>query len=96
MYAARNGYPDIVQLLIDAGAKVNASNHNGKTALMMAAQCHHDIRDAKIMVVKLLNANANVNATDKEGKTALMYAESLFGKSSIVAEILRRVAALKT
>lgn len=56
--------PDIAQLLIDAGADINATDHDVQTALMMAA--NPDIAQF------LINAGADINATDKDGNTALI------------------------
>ena len=63
--AARDVKPDVLKVLIDAGADVNTANDNGVTALMNAA------RDEDIEKVRLLlHAGADVNAKDKEGETA--------------------------
>jgi ankyrin repeat protein len=41
MFAAQHGYADTVELLIDAGAKVNAKGNHGFTALGFAQQNGH-------------------------------------------------------
>jgi ankyrin repeat protein len=65
--ASFNGNHEIVKLLIDKGAKVNQQNHNGETALMIAARKQYlDI------VETLLGAGALPDLTDKKGSSALM------------------------
>jgi ankyrin repeat protein len=63
---------DIMNLLLQAGAKVDAPDHNGMTALVS-----NGFFDPNVTKV-LLEAGANVNATDGKGETALMKA-SAFG-----------------
>jgi N-acetylmuramoyl-L-alanine amidase/Ankyrin repeats (3 copies) len=55
MVAAANGHADVVQLLIDAGAAVNARTANGWTALMFAAAAGHED-----VVALLLEARAEM------------------------------------
>ncbi len=50
MSAARRGYVDIVNLLINSGADRNALDHNGNTAMMLAKYHNHN------EIVKLLEA----------------------------------------
>jgi len=66
--AAHRGYSDIVKILIDAGADINATDFYGDTALMLAIdQDNHEI------VRMLLNSEADVNAQNiTYGTTALM------------------------
>jgi ankyrin repeat protein len=42
MWAAFGGHVEIVQELLQAGAKVNAKNNDGETALMWATWRGHD------------------------------------------------------
>ncbi|XP_055954649.1 serine/threonine-protein phosphatase 6 regulatory ankyrin repeat subunit C-like [Patella vulgata] len=53
----------------EAESIVNATDKDGKTSLMVAAE-----RGPKDMVEKLLRVGCNINLQDHRGKTALMYA----------------------
>mmetsp|Transcript_50394 Transcript_50394/g.156225 ORF Transcript_50394/g.156225 Transcript_50394/m.156225 type:complete len:193 (+) Transcript_50394:62-640(+) len=71
MFAAANGNVDIAEVLLEAGAKVNASQPPaGDTALMMAAVCGF-----KAVAEVLLEARADPSITSSEGNTALEFAE---------------------
>ena len=71
MEAASGGYADIVKLLIDHGANVNAKSSVGNTALTYA--CCGGYED----VVKiLLDAGADVEHQNENGHTPLMEAAS--------------------
>lgn len=41
MLAAQNGYREIVQILLDGGARINARTLDGKTTLSLAARFNH-------------------------------------------------------
>lgn len=68
-HAVKNGNREMVQLLLSAGANVNAKNASGETVLMMPGD------DATSdLIWDLLNAGVGVNLKDKSGATALMRA----------------------
>ena len=70
MFAARYSQSnEIIKLLLNRNADVNAKTHWGETALMFAVDKGH-IENVKL----LLNLNANVNVKTLQGKTALMKA----------------------
>jgi uncharacterized protein len=62
------GRPDQLQLLLDRGARVEARNDLGLTALMHAAMYGH-VDSAQ----RLLRAGARVDARDNDGRTALIH-----------------------
>jgi hypothetical protein len=59
---------DIINILLKAGAKVNAKDSDGLTPLMNAAM-HNENLD---VITTLLKAGADVNAKSKDGTTPLM------------------------
>jgi len=66
--AARKEYIDVIKLLTEKGADVNATNSCGYTALMEACNC------GRTDIVKfLIGEGANVNAYQECGNTALMF-----------------------
>ena len=76
-------HKEITELLIDAGADVNAENEAGGTPLHYAASW-----GGKDIVELLIAASADVNAKRDDGKTPLDLAESNEHKES--ADLLRK------
>ena len=68
-HAAQNANREMVQLLLTAGANVNAKNSDGETVLMML-----DSDATSDLIWDLLNAGAKVNIQDNAGNTPLMNA----------------------
>jgi ankyrin repeat protein len=56
---------NVIELLLKAGAEVDAADDRGRTALMMAAELDH----AEVVDV-LIRSGADRNLRDKAGKTA--------------------------
>ncbi|CAE7361574.1 ANKRD50 [Symbiodinium sp. CCMP2592] len=69
-HAVKSSKVEILRMLLDAGAMVDARDHNGCTALMLAAGAG----DADA-VQALLEENADANARDRLGNSALSYAQ---------------------
>jgi ankyrin repeat protein len=70
-YAAANGHDDVVKLLLDHSAYVDAGSPNGTTPLMMAARGGH------VSTVKLLLDNgADLTVKNQIGLTALDFAKT--------------------
>ena len=66
MWAAHEGHTDMIELLIESGADINANAPNGETALWFAAQ------KGQLEALKMLvHYNADINVTGWEGATAL-------------------------
>ena len=82
MRASGRGHADIVKLLLEKGANVNAKSIHGYTALTAAS------RNGHADIVKLLiDSGADVNAKEIEGATALM-AASWAGHADVVRLLL--------
>lgn len=64
--AAKAGEANVVQLLLDERANVNARTHHDETPLMEAADHGHDA-----VAELLIKFEADVNARTVSGKTAL-------------------------
>jgi len=70
IYAATNGFLNIIEYLLDEKVDINATSPNGTTALMMAVRSNH-FDAAKL----LLKRGANVNIRNENGENALYWAE---------------------
>ncbi len=81
-HAVRNANREMVQLLISAGAKVNAKNDSGQTVLMMI-----DGEATSDLIWDLVNAGADVNAKDDDDDTALMNAANVENLEAVKALI---------
>jgi ankyrin repeat protein len=51
--AAQNGHTQLAQVLLDAGAEINAKGYNNETALYVAARYGH-VDMVKLLVAKAL------------------------------------------
>ncbi len=80
--AARRGRPDVVDALLGAGADANATDFDGRTALMVSSANAH-----RAVAELLLAEGAGVNAQAVDGRTALM-AAALNGHAEIVELLL--------
>ena len=81
MNAARsrnNRNPDVLRLLIDLGADVNAVDNNGRTPLMLAARYSTAAPHTSNLGIFefLINNGADVSMKCEEGRNALNYAEA--------------------
>ncbi|MGO8693737.1 MAG: ankyrin repeat domain-containing protein [Rectinemataceae bacterium] len=87
MYAARyNQNPEVLNVLLKAGAKVDARADDGSTPLMCAALINANPE----VISALLKAGADVNARSKgQGWTALICAASFNDNPEVIATLLR-------
>jgi ankyrin repeat protein len=69
---ASNPDVDVIRLLIDAGADVNAVVDNCGSTLLISASC----KSNPDVVRLLIDAGANVNLKDRDGKNALYYCKN--------------------
>ena len=80
--AASKGETEMINLLLELGADIEAKNYDGNTALMYAA-----FWGKTEMVNLLLKRGANIEAKNDNGNTALMYA-AYGGKTETVTRLL--------
>ena len=84
--------PDTLRMLLDAGAKLDHKNGEGKTMLDLATENHRSA------CIKLLNerkapgAQTDPKARDSEGRTALMLVVRKKGSEREIRSLLRRGA----
>jgi len=79
MYAALNPDPLVVELLIEAGAEVNARTEAGWTALMYAARDNPNPE----VVLTLMKAGADPTLRDSEGKSVRDHAGSALRRTNL-------------
>ena len=84
MIAAQKRSAVVVDLLVEAGAKVGARDRQGRTALMYAAAYN---RDAAVVDI-LLRSGAQIDRGDRGGMTALTYALKQVVPSPAVVRLL--------
>jgi ankyrin repeat protein len=84
--AVAAGDVEIVKLLVNAGAEIDALNSNGETPLNYAA--HHGAKD---VVEFLASRGADLNSRSRTGLTPLLEAEG--GGYKEAADLLRRLGA---
>ncbi len=86
--AASGGHDEIVRMLLAAGAKANARDASGRTALLWAA-CENDKRKSEAfaaIVEALLERGADRNVKDAYGDTALTLA--IGNRNPVAVEML--------
>ena len=87
--AVYNGKPQITQVLLFHGAKVDVENELGETPLHLVRQRQNASRDGIHIAQLLLVVGADVHARDKRGWTAL-HAASYYGRLEVAQVLLNR------
>ncbi|XP_071807043.1 ankyrin repeat and SAM domain-containing protein 3-like [Asterias amurensis] len=90
MYASYIGHDNIVNLLLDAGAKVELRNNKGATALMLTCSCGNES-----VAYFLVQQGADLENRDSKGWTALFYA-TYAGHQKVVQFLLDNGANINT
>ena len=81
--AVRRGQADTVQMLLDAGATIDARFASGSTALYEAA-----LKGDNQIVSLLVSRGANVNVRETTSGTTPLYAAAAFGREEVVETLL--------
>ena len=89
MYAASiSPNPDVIDVLVDAGAVMSARDEKGQTALMYAASFNANPE----VVQRLIERGAKVNVSDKRGWSSLMHAASRNQNAEIIDVLIENGA----
>lgn len=78
MLAARNGHREVTEVLLKAGADIEAINANGSTALTFAS-----FSGKAVVAEQLIKAGAKVNHSNSKGHTPLLAAASQGNKNTV-------------
>lgn len=91
MWAAYFGYTNMIKLMIQMGANVNAQSKHGSTALINGAIAHHKEKCVDAVKFLLDVPGININAQNKNGKTAFMHADAwrFIPASGEIAKLIR-------
>ncbi|RWS03983.1 Integrin-linked protein kinase-like protein [Dinothrombium tinctorium] len=81
-WAAKEGRTHIVEMLINKGARINATNMGDDTALHLASA--HGHRDVVLILIK---TKADINAVNEHGNTPLHYA-CFWGYQQIAEDLI--------
>jgi ankyrin repeat protein len=93
-YAAMQGRVDMAELLVMAGASVNAKDAlYGQTPLHFATNCGYPIKSSPEMVQFLISHGVDVNAKDSSGFTALNYVQKCAPNGNLMRKILDKAGA---
>ena len=97
MTAAAFGWPSMIGILTEAGADIDAKDHEGRTALMYAiTQAPDSSRFDLLKTIEVvLAANPDLAIQDNSGKTATTYAMTVGLERRIKALIALRGATEK-
>jgi ankyrin repeat protein len=88
-YAATNGHDDVVKVLLDHSAYIDAGSPNGTTPLMMAARGGH------LSTVKLLlDEGADLNVKNQLGLTAVDFAKQ-YHEKDVAEGLAARLASMQ-
>jgi hypothetical protein len=83
--AAKRGYQDVVQVLVDMGADINQEGEGGTIPLHMAAQCGN-----LLLVQYMVGLGADVDLKDASGSTPLRLAQT-YGHRKVEDYLRERV-----
>ncbi|RYG56844.1 ankyrin repeat domain-containing protein, partial [bacterium] len=87
MLAAIHGYNRTAEILLNAGANIDAQDHQGQTSLILAAQFL-----SEGVLSLLIEKRANLHLITKSGESALDIAKA--GNFSAAIELLKAAGAV--
>ena len=79
--------PKVVEVLLEAGANIDARNYLGETALIMAVNNNPETK----MSTQLIKSGADINARDYQGHSVLDYAK--VAKRTYIVNLLKEKGA---
>lgn len=83
------GDPELVSLMLEHGAQVNAESQDGSTPLMLAVQQSLAVENTRMVEILLSQKGLNLNAQNRYGATALMLASGANEKKKGSLEIVK-------